>query len=140
MISASSDFHRDVVADIKMYIHKNMGHKKLTAREICQLSGYSRFYMHRIFRQQTGKSLLQYINDLRMEKIESELIHSDKKITDIASDFGYQNLNELTKRFTKKHGMPPSRYRKKHTQNITSSDSVDSSYRRRHHSPGAGVR
>ncbi|WP_411778679.1 helix-turn-helix domain-containing protein [Enterobacter mori] len=140
MITTSSDFHRNVVKDIKMYIHKNMGHKKLTAREICQLSGYSRFYMHRIFRRQTGKSLLQYINELRMEKIESELIYSDKKITDIAADFGYQNLRELTKRFTIKHGIPPSRYRQKHMQNITSSDLEDSLYHLRHRSPGAGVR
>lgn len=136
MVNSSVKIHRSVVEDLKKYIADNTGHKKVTAHEICELSGYSRFYMHRIFRQHTGKSLQQYINDLRMEKIKYELIHTNKNITEIAMDFGYQHLNELTKRFTKKYGIPPSIFRKTHSVDITTSDSADSSSRRRRRSPG----
>ncbi|MBE3510104.1 helix-turn-helix transcriptional regulator [Enterobacter cloacae complex sp. I2] len=136
MLNSSKKIHQSVVKDLKKYIADNIAHKKITAHEICRLSGYSSFYMHRIFKQHTGKSLLQYINDLRMEKIEYELIHTSKKITEIAMDYGYQNLNELTKRFTKKYGTPPSNFRKTHSVDITSSDSADSSFPLRHRSPG----
>lgn len=140
MVNSSLKIHSSVVEDLKKYIADNIGHKKITAYEICELSGYSRFYMHRIFRQHTGKSLLQYINDLRMEKIEYELIHTNKKITEIAMDFGYMNLNDLTKRFTVRYGIPPSHFRKIHSVVMESSDSADSSSRHRHRSPGDRVR
>ncbi|MBE3513124.1 helix-turn-helix transcriptional regulator [Enterobacter cloacae complex sp. I2] len=140
MVNSSEKIHISVVEDLKKYIADNIGHKKVTAREICELSGYSRFYMHRIFRQHTGKSLQQYINDLRMEKIEYELIHTSKKITEIAMNFGYQHLNELTKRFTVRYGIPPSNFRKIHSAVIIFSDSADSSSPLRHRSPGDRVR
>ncbi len=118
--------HQKIVEDIQEYINQNIQQRKITACEVCKLSGYSRFYMHRIFRQHTGQSILQYINNARMKKIEIELLHSDKKIAEIAIDFGYLTISDLTKHFKKRYGMPPSLFRKLHTSNITFSDSVDS--------------
>lgn len=49
------------------YINLNYS-QSLTAAELTALSNYSEYYFMKLFKQYTGKTLIAYINDLRIEK------------------------------------------------------------------------
>lgn len=109
----NNKFQEKIINDMKSYIHNNIYGKRINAKDVCLKSGYSNHYMHRLFRQTTGQSLLSYINDVRIEKITYLVINTDLTLTEIASKLGFASLNDLTKFFKKRYGFPPSHFRKK---------------------------
>ncbi|ELY5938910.1 helix-turn-helix transcriptional regulator [Cronobacter malonaticus] len=110
--------HEAIISDIKKYINDNIYDRNTNAINICRMSGYSTQYMHRLFRKMTSKSILQYINEVRMEKTRHLLINTDMTVTEISRLFGFTSLSDLTKRFKKKYGQPPSLFRQLHKKKI----------------------
>ena len=68
-------------------------------------------YLSRRFREKTGLTFVEYLEELRLEKAEAYLLASDAKITGIAGQVGYLDPNYFAKVFKKKYGLSPSDYR-----------------------------
>lgn len=79
--------------------------------------GISYSYMRRIVYEFTGKSLLDYLNQLRIEKAKQLLLETSLTITQIAAEVGYYNVQSFNRFFRKYEGMAPSSYKsaKTHT-------------------------
>lgn len=54
-----------------------------------------------------------WVSDLRLRHCASELLHTDRKISEIAESCGYSDLPTFTRAFKRQFGVAPSEYRKK---------------------------
>lgn len=68
-------------------------------------------YLSKIFKNETGESLGDYIIRIRMERAVYLLKHTNKKIYEITAELGYQNPQYFSKVFKKVYGMTPNEYR-----------------------------
>lgn len=74
--------------------------------------GYSEHHTARLIKRHTGRSFLEVIVSLKMERARKLLTGSDAAIAEIAEDLGYANASGLHKQFYAAYGMTPSTYRK----------------------------
>jgi len=72
--------------------------------------GCSSFYLSRIFSQQMGKTISQYLRQLRMEKA-SELLRAGKlNVTQVAMEVGYSSSSHFSVAFHETFGCCPGLY------------------------------
>jgi two-component system response regulator YesN len=77
-------------------------------------------YLSRIFKQTTGKTILEYLTLLRIDESKHLLLHSKQNIHEIAQKVGYNNTNSFIRFFRKYEGITPGEYRKTHLNNTNS--------------------
>lgn len=68
-------------------------------------------YLSKLYKNETGESLGDYIIRIRMEKAVYMLKHTNKKIYEITMELGYQNPQYFSKIFKKYYGCTPNEYR-----------------------------
>lgn len=73
---------------------------------------YHSYYLNHLFRQHTGKTLHQYITEVRLRHSQDLLSHTELSIAAIARDCGFQNSDHFSRLFRKKMGISASAYRK----------------------------
>ncbi|MGG3448559.1 helix-turn-helix domain-containing protein [Domibacillus aminovorans] len=74
--------------------------------------GYSKYHLLRIFKQETGKSIGEYIRIRRLAMASTLLLHSDEPIITIAFLFHFQSQEAFTRAFKDMYSLPPGKYRK----------------------------
>jgi len=74
-----------------------------------QTIGYSKFYLSRLFRANTGFSVNEYITKRRLT--EAVLLFEDLSILDAALTVGFSNDKYFSRVFKKNFGIPPSKYK-----------------------------
>jgi AraC-like DNA-binding protein len=72
----------------------------------------------RFFKLRTGKTLPQFVNELRVGRACRLLMEEEAKITDVALDCGFLNLTNFNRRFLEITGLSPSSYRRQFCQRI----------------------
>lgn len=72
--------------------------------------GVSSAYLQRIFKKQTGQSLVDKLNEFRIEKAKILLDTSRLTVTDIAISVGFNNRQHFTHTFRKYTGCSPAIY------------------------------
>jgi len=71
--------------------------------------GVSRPQLYRKIRALTGRSPVDFIHDLKMNRALSLLKDKQHNITEIAMELGYSNPSYFAKCFQKKFGVTPSK-------------------------------
>ena len=74
--------------------------------------GLSPHYVSRLFREETGCSVNQYITRLRMEKALELLRHTNKKVYEIAEEVGIPSYRYFTVTFRNWTGVSPTDYKR----------------------------
>lgn len=69
-------------------------------------------YISKLFKEETGESLLDHINRIRLMKAKSLLTSSRYSINDIARNAGYYNSNAFIRLFKKYEGITPGQFKK----------------------------
>ena len=113
IVPADTEQNRNL-ASIKMvldYINEHY-QEQLTVKELTELSNYSEYYFMKLFKQYTGKTVASYLNDFRLEKAKVMLLHSDRSITEIALDVGFNNTSYFIKKFQQANMVSPHKYRR----------------------------
>ncbi len=72
----------------------------------------SRSLISHSFRAQTGMSIKQYINKVRLEKAADMLVNNEYSINSIARGVGFEDTNYFIKLFKAAYGCTPGEYRK----------------------------
>ena len=98
---------------IKEFISKNYRKDTLSVKDIGEHVFLSSSYVCTLFKNETGKTLNQFLTEFRIEKAKSMLIDARYKITDIAAKVGYSDSNYFGKAFKKIVEMSPSEYRER---------------------------
>lgn len=92
------------------YISENYA-EPLSTEELVGLTNYSESYFMKLFKQYTGKSLVSYINDYRIEKAKSLLLSSDLSVTDVALSVGFNNTSYFIKKFKEAGNVSPYKFK-----------------------------
>jgi len=112
------NFHQDLVNAILRYLRENI-HKKIALNDVCERFNYSRSYICKTFKSQTGESLITCFNRLKIEEATRLLTESDKSISDISDDLGFREVKYFDSVFKKHYGITPVQYREKAEKIIT---------------------
>lgn len=104
-------YKKEIVYSLLLWIDENLN-KKITICRISEKSGYSRWYIQRMFKEVTQISIYKYIKQRRLEKAIVELCNTKKKITDIALDYQYDSCQSFSRAFYKEFHKSPMQYRK----------------------------
>ncbi|MCR5586304.1 MAG: AraC family transcriptional regulator [Lachnospiraceae bacterium] len=86
-----------------------------TLQEAADLVNLSYYHFSRMFKKTLGINYQEYCNMLRICHAEGLLRETDKSISEIAYEIGYESNTSFIKSFKKFHNITPSKYRdKKH--------------------------
>ncbi|MGN7865616.1 helix-turn-helix domain-containing protein [Chryseobacterium sp. 22458] len=85
----------------------------LSLEKIAEVSAYSPFHFHRIFKLVTGETLQNYIIRKRIEKSALHLaLHKNMELRDIYWDLGFSSHSVFCKTFKKYYGLAPTEFRR----------------------------
>lgn len=99
------------VAQIMDYLSEHF-HEAITLDILSAQVGLSTFRISHLVKEQTGKTVLQHIHQLRVQEAQRLLEGSDMSCTDIAYESGFGDQSYFIKQFKKWMGITPARYRK----------------------------
>lgn len=85
--------------------------KDLSLTDIAQEIGLNKSYLSRVFKEETGIALMQYINKCRIEKAIKYLKNTELKNYEIAELIGYQSVEYFNMTFKKFLGKSPSEFK-----------------------------
>ncbi|MFB5198310.1 helix-turn-helix domain-containing protein [Neobacillus sp. KR4-4] len=97
----------------KKWINENLS-KKITLQDISDYIYMNPTYFCQYFKKQTGKTVFDYITDLRLETAKELLFEQDLKVIDIAQLVGYQDPKHFSRLFKQRWGSLPSEFKKKY--------------------------
>lgn len=86
--------------------------EELSAEDVSDHVHISHYYFQKGFHMLCGYSVAEYIRNRRLALAGSELASTDRKIIDIALQYGYDSPDSFTKAFTRFHGVSPTMARK----------------------------
>lgn len=100
----------DMVEKAKRYINAHVGDdlsRDVIAREI----GVNAEYLSRMFKKKEERSLVEYIQEKKMERAAS-LLQTNQSVSEVAVQLGYHNFAYFTQLFKKHTGQTPSAFKK----------------------------
>ncbi len=107
---AENENTKDIIVRAKDYIQEHYD-EKLLVSELADKLKLNNQYLCRLFKKSTGKTITEYVNEVRINKAEKLLYETDDKVIDIALATGYDNISYFIKRFKQQKGMTPNEYR-----------------------------
>lgn len=93
------------------YINKNF-EQDITLDQLAKMLHISSNHLCKVFKADTGYSVFQYLNIVRVKNAALILSTTNKKVTEVAFDCGFKNINHFTYIFKKQLGLTPSKYKK----------------------------
>ncbi|WP_274655313.1 response regulator [Paenibacillus humicola] len=103
---------KERAAAVQTYIELNYS-EALSLTGLAQTFFVSKEYLASSFKDETGATIHQYIQNIRLQKATELLREQEYRISDVAQRVGYDNYSYFDKLFRKKYGHTPSEYRSK---------------------------
>lgn len=104
---------KQLVENILSYIMEHY-HEPLSMENLCGQFHLSRSYLFKLFKQNTGVSINEFLVTYRMNKAKDYLQGTELPITEVAAAVGFQDISHFCHTFKRLSGMAPSRYRSHH--------------------------
>ncbi len=104
--------NRELVNRAVEYVRKNYN-SEIRLEDLAADSYISRSYLSRLFRETTGLSFSDYVQQLRVDEACTLLEKTDMKVVDIAHNSGFNDIKFFYRVFRKITGTTPGGYRKK---------------------------
>jgi len=99
-----------VVKQTIAYLHQHYA-ELLKRQQIAQAVGVSERYLSGIFKQEMGISPWEVLNRFRIQRAIELLKNTDKSITEIAMQVGFNDSSYFGRVFQKQVGVSPTKYR-----------------------------
>jgi two-component system response regulator YesN len=93
------------------YINENYANR-IALQDVAHYTCLSPNYLSQLFKQETGKSFLEYLTHCRVEAAKKLLVQSNLTISEIAFKLGYDMPSYFSEVFKKNEDLTPSQYRK----------------------------
>ncbi|MBE7027191.1 MAG: helix-turn-helix transcriptional regulator [Ruminococcaceae bacterium] len=97
--------------DVFSYIQNNYSNAALTNKDIAEHLNYHPYHLSAIIKQETGKTLHQYLIYYRLQIAKNYLLTTDYDILDIAWKCGFSSATYFIELFRKNTGTTPKKYR-----------------------------
>lgn len=101
-----------IVDTIKDIIHTRY-QEKISIEDISKSVYLSGRHANALFKKETGKTIFDYVIDVRIEKAKVLLKETDSKVAVVAEEVGYLNTSYFCLAFKKNVGMTPAEYKNK---------------------------
>lgn len=98
------------IAPVVEYIEANYN-AEISYEELARLVNVSKYHFCHLFKEATGKTAIQYINDVRLDKAYELLKNTDMNITQVSMAVGFNDMNYFSRIFRKKNKIAPSKVR-----------------------------
>jgi len=85
--------------------------EEIVFEDMAKEIGISYSYMRKLVYELTGKSLMECINQKRIQKAKQLLVKSTLNVAQIAAEVGYNNIQSFNRFFRKFEGITPSSYK-----------------------------
>lgn len=102
--------YREAVTAAIKYINDNYT-GSIYIENACKIAMMSQSYFTYLFKQITGNTFVEYVNNLRVGKAMERLQSSNDPITDICFSVGFNNAGYFNRVFKKETGLSPREYR-----------------------------
>jgi AraC-like DNA-binding protein len=99
------------------YINKHY-EEKIAISTLANLIGMTDSSFCHFFKRRTGKSFVDYLNDVRIGHASVQLIDTTKTISEVCYNCGFNNISNFNRFFKSKKGLTPSEFRKFNQQQI----------------------
>ena len=86
--------------------------EKFAMGDLCQRVGMTDSSFSRYFRRATGNSFTDFVNRLRINKACQLLMETDRYVTNVCYDVGFNNVANFNRRFREVKGMTPKEFRR----------------------------
>tara|TARA_R110000868_G_scaffold178979_1_gene418904 strand:+ start:8946 stop:9824 length:879 start_codon:yes stop_codon:yes gene_type:complete len=100
----------DKIKKIYEYVQENFD-KKITLAEASELVNMSQVSFNRFMKKRTGKTFVDYVNDVRIGYAAIRLVEKDISISEIAFNCGFNNIANFNRVFKKSKNCTPSQYK-----------------------------
>ncbi|MBP1994134.1 AraC family transcriptional regulator [Paenibacillus eucommiae] len=100
----------DLVDQAVYYIEENYNYP-ITLHSVAEKFNYSISYLGKQFKRKTGKSLIDYVIQIRIQKAQSMLLTIDATLQEIAVRVGYEDVSYFVRLFKKYNGTTPSQFK-----------------------------
>ena len=93
-----------------LFMHNNFT-KKISLQEVAKIANYSPNYFCNRFKEFTGDTFINYLNDLRFSFAEKLLKNTKISVSEIAVQCGFKDFSYFMKSFKSRYGVTPKTYR-----------------------------
>jgi len=109
--SVNNDSQLNQIDEIVSRMTDNMA-QSCTAAELAKELDMTESAFSRFFRRATGNTYTDFVNQVRVNRACQMLMESDRLITDICYEVGFNNVANFNRRFLGLKGMTPSEFRR----------------------------
>jgi AraC-like DNA-binding protein len=99
------------------YMMKNF-HKSIKLEDVANVANLTPNAFCRYFKTRTNKTVIQFVNELRVGYAHKLLVETQSNIDQIAFESGFHNLSNFYEQFQKITGKSPFKFRKEHNQKV----------------------
>lgn len=102
--------NEEIVAKVRKYIEEHLSYN-ISRQEIAEYVFLNKDYLSRIFKEETGQSIVDYIIKKKIHVACELLTTTTLSVSKVAACIGYTHMPYFSKIFKKETGMTPNEYR-----------------------------
>lgn len=110
-MNSERNIHVQQINKVLNHLQFHLGNE-IQLSELADLGGFSKFHFSRLFKAYTGETVIAFLKRKRLEKAAYYLRFTEKSISEIAYEIGYDVPSSLNVPFAKMFGCTPSEFRK----------------------------
>ena len=99
------------VGDVKEFLDQSYG-SKITLDGLAEKFYINKYYLTKLFKEQYGQPITNYLLNLRITKAKQLLRFSEKSVEQIGFEVGLGAPHYFSSKFKEVEGVPPSEYRR----------------------------
>lgn len=103
--------NRKLAKKILSHLEANL-YQNLSLEQLAKDLNYSKFYLARTFKTQTGITIYKYLQSRRLNEAAQQLVKGNQTILEIALEAGYNSQQAFTQAFRRTYQCTPQEYRK----------------------------
>lgn len=104
-------FYSGLTDIIKTFLQENIG-QKLSLDDICEKVNYSRSFICKTFKKETGRSVFSFFNLMKVDEAKRLLAETEMSVGEISASLGFAEIKYFGALFKNITGSTPTDYRK----------------------------
>ena len=109
---SDKNFYSDFVGVVISFLAENV-RERVSLNDICDRMKCSRSFLCKVFKEQTGKTIFSYFNQMKIDEAKNMLLETDMSISDISYSLGFNETKYFDFFFKKHVGKTPKSFKKK---------------------------
>lgn len=99
--------------------------QKVSISMLAKLFNISSRHLNRVFKQETGRTVIEMLHHIRVDKAKHLLMHTDEKVITIAMKMGYEDPAFFSRLFSRLEGQSPAKFREKNDRTLANEEELE---------------